>query len=43
MNLLTQNSDLKKTGILGWTIPSLEVKINGKPYEQNGTSKKGNA
>jgi hypothetical protein len=28
MNLLTQNSDLKKTGIYSWTLPAHIVKLN---------------
>lgn len=33
MNLLTQNSDLKKTGIFGWTIPAHNVTLtNGKTF-----------
>ena len=31
MKLLTQNADLKKTGIYGWTLPAHWVKLsNGK-------------
>ena len=28
MNLLTQNSDLKRTGIYGWTLPAHVVKLS---------------
>ena len=33
MKLLTQNSDLKKTGIYGWTLPAHWIKLsNGKQF-----------
>lgn len=33
MNLLTQNSDLRKTGIFGWTLPAHWVQLtNGKKF-----------